>query len=137
MRFYKTSEYAIRVLVFLANNDQRLYSVRELHSTLNIPYKYLSRLMHDLNTAGLVIVEQGKYGGYRLGKEKDQIRLSDIIDVVEGLDNYNRCILGFAECSDENPCSLHSFWVKHREGIKNSLLTLTLQDLSNHKYLKF
>ncbi|MBD3223167.1 MAG: Rrf2 family transcriptional regulator [Caldithrix sp.] len=130
MRFYKTSEYAIRALVFLANNDDRLYSVRELHKTLNIPYKYLSRLMYKLNHSGLVTVKQGKFGGYRLGKDKASITLADIIEAVEGLENYERCILGFEQCSDDNPCALHYFWLKHRETIKNELLSLTLADLS-------
>jgi len=137
MRFYKTSEYAIRALVYLAGHDQRRYSVRELHQELDIPYKYLSRLMHQLAKAGFVDVAQGKTGGYRIAGKKAAIYLYQIVDTVEGLENYDRCILGFKECSDDNPCSMHRYWVEERERIKNLLHSLSLADLTNNLNIKY
>jgi len=137
MKFYKTSEYAIRVLVFLARHDQRLYSVRELHQELNIPCKYLSRLMHQLAGAGFIDTVQGKSGGSRIARQKADIYLYQIVDAVEGLENYDRCILGFNECSDDNPCSMHRYWVEERERIKNLLYSLSLADLTSNPNIKF
>ncbi len=137
MKFYKTSEYAIRVLVFLARYDQRRYSVRELHQKLDIPYKYLSRLMHQLAKAGFIDTLQGKSGGSRIARQKSDIYLYQIVDAVEGLENYDRCILGFKECSDENPCSMHQYWVEERERIKNILYSLSLADLTSNLNIKF
>ena len=137
MKFYKTSEYAIRVLVFLARYDQRRYSVRELHQKLDIPYKYLSQLMHQLTKAGFINTLQGKSGGSRIARQKSDIYLYQIVDAVEGLENYDRCILGFKECSDENPCSMHQYWVEERERIKNILYSLSLADLTSNLNIKF
>jgi len=137
MRFYKTSEYAIRVLVFLASKEQQRFSVRELHQKLKIPYKYLSRLMHQLADSGFVEVTQGKTGGYRIARNKADVYLHQIIDAVEGLENYDRCILGFKECSDENPCSMHQFWVEERERIKNILYSISLEDLASNPNIKY
>ena len=130
MRFAKTSEYAIRVMVFLSDHRDGLYSVNKLHQLLNVPYKYLGRLMSKLAVAGLVEAVQGKQGGFRLNSAREPIYLSDIIDIVEGLDDYNRCVLGFEACSDENPCSLHQFWLKHLESINKMLYKTSLSDLS-------
>lgn len=137
MRFFKTSEYAIRALVFLASSDQRRYSVRELHLELNIPYKYLCRLMNQLAQAGFLEVTQGKKGGYRIAKQKADIYLYQIIDAVEGLWNYDRCILGFKECSDDNPCSMHQYWVDERERIKKLLYSLSLEDLVSNPNVRY
>jgi Rrf2 family protein len=137
MRFAKTTEYAIRVMVFLSHNRDQIFSVNRLHSLLNIPNKYLGKLMTKLASAGLVYVSQGKQGGYQMNRDRSPIYLKEIIDTVEGLDNYDRCVLGFEDCSDDNPCSLHKYWMKPKEGINNLIQNTSLDDLhktGNFKY---
>jgi Rrf2 family protein len=124
-------------MVFLADNHDDLYSVNRLHKILNIPYKYLGRLMNKLTHAGLLKVTQGKHGGYQINTGRGPIYLYQIIGVVEGLDNYERCILGFEECSDENPCSLHKYWYQYKEGIKEMIYNTRLQDLENGGQIKY
>ena len=131
MRFQKTTEHAIRVMVFLAKHAEERFSTRALHETLDIPYKYLGRLMSKLADAKLVDVEQGSLGGYQITKSLDTIFLYQITELVEGLEDYERCILGFQECSDDHPCSLHSRWIDHRDNIKSMLYETSLADLEN------
>ena len=132
MRFQKTTEHAIRVMVFLANHLNERYSVNRLHQVLEIPYKYLGRLMHRLSNAGLVDVTQGKKGGYRILRDLSEIHLHEIVDVVEGLEDYHRCVLGFPECSSENPCPLHHMWMERQESIKDMVYKTTLADLKGN-----
>lgn len=129
MRFQKTTEYAIRVMIFLANNRQDRYSASELAQRLEIPYKYLTRLMSKLADAGLLDVRQGVKGGYRIIRDLNQIYLYQIAELVEGLEDYQRCVLGFPECSDDHPCALHSRWAEHREALKAMLFETTLAEL--------
>jgi len=136
MRFQKTTEYAIRVMVYLASHRDGRYSTNHLHRELNIPYKYLGRLMKKLSDSGLIDVTQGKHGGYVISKDLSNIYLYHIIDTVEGLDNYSRCILGFPECSEEHPCSLHGRWLPHQESIKNMIYSTNLEDLKNVNSIK-
>ncbi|TFH01315.1 MAG: Rrf2 family transcriptional regulator [Calditrichales bacterium] len=137
MRFSKTTEYAIRAMVFLTRHRDETYSVNRLHQTLDIPYKYLGRLMGNLATAGLVIVTQGKQGGFRINLSRFPIYLADIIEVVEGLESYNRCVLGFSECSDTNPCSLHQQWSKQLENLREMIYKVQLEDLVHENMIKF
>ena len=137
MRFQKTTEYALRVMVYLWNHQGELYSVNRLHKILNIPYKYLGRLMHTLTGAGFLEVQQGKMGGYQINPEKSQIYLYEIIGAIEGLDSYERCVLGFPECSDENPCTLHKIWSNHQPGLKDMVYNVCLTDLSSSSDIKF
>jgi Rrf2 family protein len=137
MRFLKTTEYAIRVMVFLANNQQERFSTNRLHQILDIPYKYLGRLMHTLTRAGLLEVEMGKQGGYRLNGQRGRIYLYEIVGAIEGLESYSRCVLGFAECSDENPCPLHRYWLKQQEGLKEMVYNISLDDLKGGLNIKY
>ncbi|RLD09699.1 Rrf2 family transcriptional regulator [candidate division KSB1 bacterium] len=137
MHFRKTTEYAIRVMTFLAENAGERFPVSNLNKRLNIPYKYLGRLMNQLAQKDLVQVAQGKYGGYMIEPSRlADIFLYQIVDAVEGLGDYDRCILGFPECSDEHPCALHHLWVKQREAIKKMLYTTSLADLVNRDIQK-
>ncbi len=129
MRLSKTSEYAIQVMYRLAAETGQICSVNRLHRELNLPYKYLGRLMHRLAEARLVETLQGKQGGYRLTRLAKQIYLYEIIGAVEGLENYQRCILGLPECSMENPCALHHHWIKMRENMQELIYNVTLGDL--------
>ena len=137
MKFSKTTEYAIRVMVFLSDHRDELYSVNRMHSVLNISYKYLGRLMSKLAAAGLVEVLQGKQGGFRINRSREPIYLYQVIEVVEGLGNYQRCVLGFKSCSSENPCSLHQHWLEPLEKIKNMIYEVDLRSLSEREQMKY
>lgn len=93
--------------------------------------------MTKLASAGLVSVSQGKQGGYQMNMDRSPVYLKEIIDIVEGLDNYDRCVLGFKDCSDENPCSLHEYWVKPKDGINNLIQNTSLDDLYNTGNFKY
>jgi len=129
LRLAKTTEYAIRVLYQMATGEHEISSVYRLHRQLQLPYKYLGRLMRRLADARLVEPIQGKQGGYRLARPDNRIYLYEIIGAVEGLDNYQRCILGLAECSGENPCALHEHWVKIREKMQELVYNMSLGEL--------
>ncbi len=133
MRLFKSSEYAIRCLVFMATCTCELCSVKHLASELNIPYKFLGRLMGELREAGFVESVRGKTGGYRIAKPLDDIRLEQIVDSVEGLENYDRCLLGFKLCDEKNPCPMHEFWTGPKENIKQMMADVTLADMVKSK----
>lgn len=137
MRLTKTSEYAIRVLVYMANHPEERLSVNLLHERLNIPYKYLGKMMHNLAGEGLLVSSRGKTGGYRLNGPLGEISLARIIDAVEGLSSYDRCLLGFPQCSDEAPCPLHERWGPRRDAIKAMIYDTTLADLVDQEGVEF
>jgi len=137
VRLSKTSEYAVRALIYLAAADCAPCSVRSLHTKLDIPEKYLGRLMNNLADKGLLIATRGMLGGYSLAKPLADVTLLDIVDTVDGLADYERCILGFPTCGDDDPCPLHEQWGPKREGIKTMLAQTTLADMARGGTLKF
>ncbi len=137
MKLSKTSEYAIRILSFMAKNETELVSAKYLIDKLKISDKYLRRIMTKLSKAGLINSTQGRDGGYAFAKKSDEIFISQIINAVEDYEKYMGCILGFSECSDSNPCVMHSTWVKTREKLAITLNETSLYMLkhnTNNKY---
>ena len=85
--------------------------------------------MHTLTQAEFVTVSHGKQGGYRINIARQPIYLYQIIGLVEGLENYDRCVLGFEECSDDNPCPMHKKWLGFRGDLREMIYNTTLDDL--------
>lgn len=129
MRLSKTTEYAIRAMAFLARNGQEPVSVTHLAETLEIPYKYLARLMTQLSQAGLLESTQGKRGGFRIARPLEEIRLHQVVDVVEGLDNFHRCVLGHSQCDEHDPCCMHHLWEPQIVSARAMIYDSTLADL--------
>ncbi len=137
MRLSKTAEYALRILSFMINSEMQVFTARYLAGQLHIPDKYLRRLMTDMAKKGFIKSIQGREGGYVFGKNANTIHLAEIIDAVEGMDKYTGCLLGFNNCSDENPCSLHEAYAPVREQMLRLLNTMTVADLKNSNIKKF
>ena len=137
MKLSNTSEYAIRILSFMAKEPNALYSAKSLIEILHISDKYLRKLMTDLSKAGFIKSVQGRDGGYSFNKSIKDIYLSDIIDVAEGMEKYKRCVLGFDKCSDENPCVMHNNWVDVRAKFITAVEQITLADLNFKNINKF
>lgn len=121
----------------MATQNNGLFTAKFLHEQLNIPYKYLTRLMTNLVRSGCLVSIQGREGGFRINKQPRGITLDKIIEAVEGMDSFNSCILGFDECSDDNPCALHFVWEKNKADFLNTLETTTLEDLAKEKIARF
>lgn len=136
MHFSKTAEYAIRVLSYLHRYPETSHSVNVLHQELDLPYKYLTKLMTELVKKGLVNASRGREGGVSLAKDADSIRLCDILEAIGEPLEHERCILGFDKCDAANPCAMHDQWIKPKEMIETILTSTTLSSLLNNKETK-
>ena len=137
MKLSKTSEYALRILIFMAKNPEELYTAKYLIEKLNVSDKYLRRLMTDLSKSSFIRSTQGRDGGYTFAKDIHDIFLYDIIDSVEGMEHLNDCVLGFNECSCTNPCAMHDDWIIIREKLNKVFRKTKLSDLEFDKILRY
>lgn len=129
MHFSKTSEYSIRVLCYLHRYNNSIHTVKILHKELNLPYKYLTKIMTILVKKGLVSASKGRTGGLKLTKDANKIRLCDILEATDDSFRYKRCILGFEDCDSSNPCALHLVWSNSKESFEDILTHTTLDSL--------
>ena len=137
MKLSNTSEYAIRILSFMAREPEKKYSAKYMVEKLKISDKYLRRILTTLSKEGIIMSIQGREGGYTFQKKIKEIFLSDIIDATEGMEKYLGCVLGFSECSDINPCTFHTKWVAARAVIIDNFNHTSLADLNLKGNIKF
>lgn len=136
MHLSKTAQYAIRILTYLHRHHESSHSVNVLHNELELPYKYLTKMVTDLVKKGLVKASRGRDGGVSLAKDANAIYLGDILEAIGEPLEHDRCILGFDKCDATNPCALHDQWIKPKEMIETMLMATTLDSLMHDKETK-
>lgn len=99
MKFQITSNYAIRVVLYLARRHGQVCSSREMAEQLCMTYSYMIKVTAKLREAGFIESVQGPFGGYRLAMRPSEITLYDIITAIEGKIQVNRCLEGDQNCS--------------------------------------
>lgn len=138
MNLSNTAQYAIRIISYMAYDGKDIYSASTLFEKLKISDKYLKRILTTLSSHGIIISIQGRYGGFKLAKDVNEILLYDIVKAVDQIEKYFGCVLGFDECSDENPCSLHQKWAPIRAKLFIFLEKTSMKDvMDNPQLLKF
>lgn len=99
--------------------------------TLDVPRNYLSKVLHRLAQAGLLTSTRGRAGGFKLNRAPDLVTLGEVMACLEPADaNEGRCLLGRAECSDEDPCTAHEQWCALRAQVDRFFEHTTLADLA-------
>jgi Rrf2 family iron-sulfur cluster assembly transcriptional regulator len=85
MRLERASGYALISLMYLANRDEPgPAQMQQISEVTGIPTEYLRKLLGRLARARLVSSMRGRRGGYRLGRDAQQITLLQIVEAMEG-----------------------------------------------------
>ena len=127
------SDYAVRALVELAAAGGQPIKREQLAMAQHIPINFLSNILLQLRTAGLVRTHRGAEGGYLLTRRPTQISIADVIRAVDGpLAN----VRGEAPEAVEyggTAAPLREVWVAVRASLRNVLEQVTLQDVATNE----
>ena len=129
MNFNKTTEYSLRILSYMALNENELHSAEHLFEKLSIPKKYLQRLLTDLCRSGFIKSTRGRNGGFSFARPINQIYLSEIISSTELLEKDPKCLFGFGVCVLDKTCALHDIWAESHNNMIKVLASTRLSDL--------
>ena len=107
----KTSEYALRAVLLLARHPRgQLVRASDLAKGLAVPPNYLSKILHALSRAGVLVSERGRHGGFRLARPAERTALAEVIGPFHEITPRTQCLLGRSRCSDAQPCAAHGRW---------------------------
>lgn len=95
MKLTSYTDYALRTLMYLAANRDRLVTIQDIADLHGIAKNHLTKVVHQLGLLGLVATVRGRNGGLALGREPAEINIGDVVRSTET--DFN-----MAECFDEN-----------------------------------
>ena len=132
----KKTKYGLKALTYIAkSNSDEPVQVGEIAKSEKIPQKFLESILLTLRKSGFLGSKKGKHGGYYLIKETSEIKMTDVLRVLEGpiamvpcvsLNFYEKC----DDCLDEHECSVHKLMIQVRDNTLKVLRDNTLEDLA-------
>lgn len=131
MKLSTKGRYGVKAMVDLAiHYGDAPVSIKTISKRQNISEYYLEQLFSPLRKAGLIKSIRGAQGGYVLNKTPDQIKVSDVMYVLEGPIEIAECIDGM-ECNNVDCCATRLLWEKIKNSIDEVMESITLQDIAN------
>ena len=83
MKLTLYTDYSLRLLVHLAANPNRLFSIAEIARHYGISHNHLTKVGHDLRKAGYVDAVRGRSGGIKLARPADEITVGEVVRHAE------------------------------------------------------
>lgn len=135
MELNNTSKYAIRILNYMANHsNNELLSARDLSDILDIPYKFLTKIMTDLVREDFIVSVRGREGGNKLSRDASEITLMQVLHAFNQFTHQEECLLGIGRCDNTQQCALHEQWIKPKVMIEDMFKNTTLKDLDGKNF---
>jgi Rrf2 family cysteine metabolism transcriptional repressor len=131
MKLSTRGRYGVRAMFELAcNYGQGPIPLKNIAEKQNISESYLEQLLGILRKGGLVRSIRGAQGGYQLAKPPEQVRVGDVIRVLEGPIAPAECVSEYSnECINADKCVTRVIWEEVKESIENVLDNITLHDM--------
>ena len=104
--FSQTTEYALRVVVFLATLRDTPATTRQIAAATRVPEGYLSKILQVLGRAGLIKAQRGLHGGSVLARDPAELSVYDIVEATGPLPRIKVCPLELSS-HGTNLCPLH------------------------------
>ena len=130
MKLSTKGQYGTRALLELAlHHGTGPILLKNVAQRQQIPLQYLEQLMTSLVRGGIVRSTRGARGGVWLAKLPQDIRLSEVIQLLEGSIAPVECVINPEICSRSRFCVTRDIWSEMKEAMNGVLESTTLQDL--------
>jgi FeS assembly SUF system regulator len=130
VRISRLTDYATVLLAVLAEQPARVQTAAALAEQTHIAAPTVSKLLKQLQRAGLVASTLGLHGGYQLARPASEISAAAILDAMEGPVALTDCSAGAGQCDIEETCRVGRVWQRLNLAIRRSLYDVSLAQLA-------
>ncbi len=110
--------------------------LRDIARRQQVSKKYLEHLTRRLEAAGLLRSIRGAGGGMSLARPPSEIRLSEIVETLEGPTALVECVDNPERCARSSSCATRDVWMEIGQLLGAFLESKTLQDLCREQQEK-
>jgi Rrf2 family transcriptional regulator, nitric oxide-sensitive transcriptional repressor len=126
--FSQTTEYALRVVVFLGAMRKTPAKTVQIAAATRVPEGYLSKILQGLGRAGIVKAKRGLHGGSVLARDPEELTVLDIVNATGPLPRIRTCPLELPS-HGTNLCPLHKRLDDAMAMVEKALKESTVADL--------
>ena len=127
----KSFGYALRGILYIASmqEEKQKIQVGEIANQLSVPKHFLGKIMQEVVKAGLLQSTRGPYGGFYLSAKTLATPLIILVEITDGMEQFNDCVLQLRSCDKINPCPLHIEMDMVKQRLMKVLNETTVADL--------
>lgn len=132
MKITTQGEYGLRCMLRIAEAKGEPLTIEEICDKEHLSCDYAEQLLLRLRRAGLIRSQKGPGGGYLLSKRPGEIRVSDVVMVLEKnpfevfCSKFKKKKLN---CVNNNGCKIKGLWKKIEKASENILSKVRIADL--------
>lgn len=131
--FSKACEYAIRATIYVAEQALRneRASLKAIAKEIESPMAFTAKIMQQLARKKIIYSVMGSTGGFQMDKDRvDEIKLSEVVNAIDGDAIYRECGLGLKKCDASRPCPLHEKFAVIRNDLQEMLENTSIYELA-------
>lgn len=128
----READYAIRAIVLSAIYHEKNLPLTTtiLSEKMEIPYRFLRKIMMRLRAAGFIDTKKGKYGGVKLKRKSNEITVIDIVNIFSDAAIYlNKCTKENKPCDGLEKCKLYIELSAIQNDLNKRLSAITIDKL--------
>ena len=131
MRLQITTDYAIRIMLFVIQQDGKVVPASRIAENLGVTYSCFNKVAYKLKNAGYLESIRGPSGGYFVTKQARDITLYDVVQTMEGDICINRCLEddGFCSQNATATCPVHKALEEFQCQMIHTLKSKKIRDL--------
>ncbi|MAM93466.1 Rrf2 family transcriptional regulator [Parvibaculum sp.] len=129
MRLTTLSDYALRVLMYAAAENERLVTIDETAKVYDISKAHLMKVVNILTKAGYLKSVRGRFGGFMLAMSPEEINLGAVVRTTEPDFALVECFATGNQCVLTRKCELASVLNEALVSFVTTLDRYTLADI--------
>ncbi|MEW6033238.1 MAG: Rrf2 family transcriptional regulator [Chloroflexota bacterium] len=137
MKISTRGQYGTRALVDLAlHYGEGSVLLKDIARRQGVSVRYLQHLLTPLIRAAIIKSVRGAHGGVALARPPEEIRLGEVIGLLEGSMAPVECVDDPATCSRHAECVARDVWTELKRVMNGVLDSTTLHDLAERQRQK-
>jgi len=128
LRLTSFTDYGLRVLMRMAGAPGRAFTTGELAAEFNVSRNHLAKVISALAAAGLLHTRRGGGGGAMLARPPAEIRLGDVVALLERDQALVECFASANTCTLTPQCRLKARLARAEAAFITDLNRGTLAD---------
>jgi Rrf2 family iron-sulfur cluster assembly transcriptional regulator len=131
MKLSTKSRYGTRLLVDMAQHaGNGPLHLSDIAQRQGISVKYLEQIIIPLRKAGYIEGVRGPQGGHTLAKPPGEIRIGEVVALLEEGDVLVECVADASVCDRVDTCITRFLWKEAAQAMYAKLNSYTLADLA-------
>ena len=137
MKLSTKGRYGTRALLDIAlHQESKPVPLRDIARRQEISLPYLEQLIGPLIEGGIIRSVRGVGGGVSLARSPDEIRLSEVIGLLEGSIALVKCVNDPMACNRSDFCITRDIWSEINKSMESVLEATTLQEMLERQKIK-